>query len=76
MDSITVTPRWVEETAGRPLLMLGRLAVAWVVRAPDGTWIPGTQIGIDRAVLDHCCQDESTARALAEAHARRVLGDA
>lgn len=76
MDSLTVTPRWVEETAGRRLLMLGRLAVAWVVRAPDGTWIPGTQVGIDHAVLDRGCQDECIARALAEAHARRVLGDA
>lgn len=76
MDSITVTPRWVEQSTGMHSLVLGRMALVHLSREPGARWC-GTRLyvayGEDGVFW---AADESAARALAEAHARRVLGDA
>ena len=75
MDSITVTPRWERRSPDLQTLRLGRIELAQLSRARSGEWFVTLWFTRDYDGPSVSCATESTARALAEAHARRVLGD-
>jgi hypothetical protein len=75
MDSLMVTLRWEEPAPGLRTLLVGRLAAARIYWG-TGHWEVELLLAPERRRRQPAVAEEAEARALAEAHARRVLGDA
>lgn len=75
MDSITVTPQWVKHWSGDFwALQFGHITLAAVTARISGGWRVTSDFFAPGGGLSCTASDEQAARALAEAHARRVLG--